>query len=127
PAATGPLPVGGARPAAFTVPSARHTGGTFALRIEDTDVARSRPEWVQGIQHALVWLGLDWDDGAIMQSERLDRYRAAADALLADGHAYECYCTEEEVRARNDAARAAGRAPGYHGHCRNLDPEERAA
>jgi len=127
PAPTGSLHVGGAHTASFNWLFARHTGGTFALRIEDTDVARSRPEWVQGIQHALVWLGLDWDDGAILQSERFDRYRAAADALLADGHAYECYCTEEEVRARNDAARAAGRAPGYDGHCRNLDPEERAA
>ncbi|HUF84425.1 MAG TPA: glutamate--tRNA ligase, partial [Acidimicrobiia bacterium] len=102
-------------------------GGTFILRIEDTDAARSRAEWVQGIQDALRWLGLDWDEGPILQSERFDRYHAAADGLLADGHAYECYCTEEEVKARNEAARAAGRTPGYDGHCRDLTPDQRAA
>jgi glutamyl-tRNA synthetase len=127
PAPTGSLHVGGAHTALFNWLFARHTGGSFALRIEDTDVARSRPEWVQGIQGALAWLGLDWDDGPILQSTRFDRYRAAADRLLAAGRAYECYCTEEEVQARNDAARAAGRAPGYDGHCRDLDPEQRAA
>jgi glutamyl-tRNA synthetase len=127
PAPTGSLHVGGAHTALFNWLFARHASGSYALRIEDTDVARSRPEWVQGIQDALDWLGLDWDEGPILQSTRFDRYRAAADRLLADGHAYECYCTEEEVRARNDAARAAGRAPGYDGHCRDLGPEQRAA
>jgi glutamyl-tRNA synthetase len=127
PAPTGSLHVGGAHTALFNWLFARNTGGSFALRIEDTDVARSRPEWIQGIQDALAWLGLDWDDGPILQSTRFDRYRAAADRLLAAGRAYECYCTEEEVRARNDAARAAGRAPGYDGHCRDLDPGQRAA
>src|SRR5262249_57364657 len=82
---------------------------------------------VQGIQDALGWLGRAWDDGPMLQSTRFDRYRAAAGRLLAEGRAYECYCTEEEVRARNDAARAAGRAPGYDGHCRDLGPEQRAA
>ncbi|HMG26696.1 MAG TPA: glutamate--tRNA ligase [Acidimicrobiia bacterium] len=127
PAPTGSLHVGGAHTALFNWLFARHTGGEFALRIEDTDVPRSRPEWVQGIQDALGWLGLDWDDGPMLQSTRFDRYRAAAGRLLAEGRAYECYCTEEEVRARNDAARAAGRAPGYDGHCRDLGPEQRAA
>jgi glutamyl-tRNA synthetase len=127
PAPTGSLHVGGAHTALFNWLFARHSGGTFALRIEDTDVARSRPEWVQGIQDALTWLDVDWDDGPILQSARFDRYRAAADRLLAEGLAYECYCTEEEVRERNDAARAAGRAPGYDGHCRDLDAERRAA
>lgn len=127
PAPTGSLHVGGAHTALFNWLFARHAGGSFALRIEDTDVARSRPEWIRGIQDALTWLGLDWDEGPVLQSARFDRYRAAADRLLAEGRAYECYCTEEEVRTRNEAARAAGRAPGYDGHCRDLDPEQRAA
>jgi glutamyl-tRNA synthetase len=127
PAPTGSLHVGGARTALFNWLYARHAGGTFILRIEDTDVARSRPEWIEGIQDALAWLGLDWDEGPILQSSRFEQYHAAADRLLAEGRAYECYCTEEEVRARNEAARAAGRTPGYDGHCRDLGPEERAA
>jgi glutamyl-tRNA synthetase len=127
PAPTGSLHVGGAHTALFNWLFARNAGGSYALRIEDTDVARSRPEWVDGIRDALGWLGLDWDEGPILQSTRFDLYRAAADRLTAGGRAYECYCTEEEVRARNDAARAAGRAPGYDGHCRNLGPEQRAA
>ena len=127
PAPTGSLHVGGAHTALFNWLFARHNGGTLVLRIEDTDVARSRPEWVQGIRDALAWLDIDWDEGPILQSARFDRYRAATDHLLAEGRAYECYCTEEEVRARNDAARAAGRAPGYDGHCRDLSAEQRAA
>ena len=127
PAPTGSLHVGGAHTALFNWLFARKTGGSYTLRIEDTDVARSRPEWVWGIQDALDWLGLDWDEGPILQSTRFDRYRAAAARLLAGGRAYECYCTEEEVRERNDAARAAGRAPGYDGHCRDLGPAQRAA
>jgi glutamyl-tRNA synthetase len=125
PAPTGSLHVGGVRTALFNWLFARHVGGSFALRIEDTDVARSRPEWIEGIQDALAWLGLDWDEGPILQSTRFERYHAAADELVAAGQAYECYCTEEEVRARNDAARAAGRTPGYDGHCRDLSPEQR--
>ncbi|MGQ0803387.1 MAG: glutamate--tRNA ligase [Actinomycetota bacterium] len=127
PAPTGSLHVGSARTALFNWLFARHHGGTFILRIEDTDQARSRAEWVDGIQDTLRWLGLDWDEGPILQSTRFDRYHVAADRLLAEGKAYECYCTEEEVKARNDAARAAGRTPGYDGHCRDLSPEERAA
>lgn len=127
PAPTGSLHVGGARTALFNWLFARHHGGTFILRIEDTDVARSRPEWIEGIQDTLAWLGLDWDEGPVLQSSRFDRYHAAAERLLADGRAYECYCTEEEVRARNEAARAEGRTPGYDGHCRDLTADERAA
>ena len=127
PAPTGSLHVGGARTALFNWLFARHAAGTFILRIEDTDVARSRPEWIDGIQGTLAWLGLDWDEGPILQSTRFDRYHAAADRLLAEGRAYECYCTEEEVRARNEAARAEGRTPGYDGHCRDLDADERRA
>jgi glutamyl-tRNA synthetase len=127
PAPTGSLHVGGARTALFNWLFARHAAGTFILRIEDTDVARSRPEWIEGIQGTLAWLGLDWDEGPILQSTRFDRYHAAADRLLVERRAYECYCTEEEVRARNEAARAKGRTPGYDGHCRDLDADERRA
>jgi glutamyl-tRNA synthetase len=127
PAPTGSLHVGGARTALFNWLYARHHHGTFVLRVEDTDVARSRPEWVEGIQDALRWLGLDWDEGPILQSGRFELYRAAANRLLAEGHAYECFCTTEEVKARGDAARAEGRPPGYDGRCRDLTEDERAA
>ena len=127
PAPTGSLHIGSARTALFNWLYARHHGGVFVLRIEDTDVARSREEWVVGIQDTLRWLGLDWDEGPILQSSRFEIYLAAADRLLSQGDAYECYCTEDEVRERNDAAIAAGRAPGYDGRCRALTPDERVA
>jgi len=127
PAPTGSLHIGGARAALFNWLFARHHGGTFILRIEDTDVARSREEWVLGIQDTLRWLGLDWDEGPILQSSRFGEYLAAADRLLAAGHAYECYCTEDEVKARNEAAIAAGRPPGYDGRCRGLTADQRVA
>jgi glutamyl-tRNA synthetase len=127
PAPTGSLHIGSARTALFNWLYARHHGGVFVLRIEDTDVARSRDEWVVGIQETLRWLGIDWDEGPILQSSRFPVYLAAAHRLLAQSDAYECYCTEEEVRERNDAAVAAGRAPGYDGRCRALTPDERVA
>src|SRR5437899_2748773 len=91
-----------------------HTADALAV-IADTDVTRSREEWVVGIQNTLRWLGLDWDEGPYLQSERFALYLDAADRLLAQGDAYECFCTEDEVKARNDAAVAAGRPPGYDG------------
>jgi glutamyl-tRNA synthetase len=118
--------VGSARTALFNWLYARHHGGVFALRIEDTDQSRSRPEWVTGIQETMQWLGLDWDEGPVLQSERFDEYCAAAEDLLARGLAYECYCTSEELKARNEEAQAAGRPPGYDGQCRDLTPEQRA-
>jgi glutamyl-tRNA synthetase len=127
PAPTGSLHIGSARTALFNWLYARHHGGVFVLRIEDTDVARSREEWVVGIQDTLRWMGLDWDEGPILQSSRFDVYRAAAERMLADGHAYECYCTEDEVRSRNEAAIAAGHPPGYDGHCRGLTADDRVA
>jgi glutamyl-tRNA synthetase len=127
PAPTGSLHVGSVRTALFNFLYARHHGGTFALRIEDTDRARSREEWVVGIQDTLRWLGLEWDDGPVLQSARTQEYLAAADELLASGNAYECSCTEEEVKARSEAARAAGRPPGYDGHCRDLTADRRGA
>jgi glutamyl-tRNA synthetase len=105
---------------------ARHHGGTFVLRVEDTDAARSRGEWIVGIQETMRWLGLNWDQGPYLQSDRLDEYAAAAGRLLADGRAYECFCTPEEVKARSDAAMKAGRPPGYDGRCRDLTAAERS-
>jgi len=127
PAPTGSLHVGSVRTALFNWLFARHHGGTFALRIEDTDRARSREEWVIGIQDSLRWLGLEWDEGPVLQSARTQEYLAAADELLDAGHAYECFCTEDEVKGRSDAALAAGRPPGYDGHCRDLSTEQRAS
>lgn len=125
PAPTGSLHVGSARTALFNFLFARHHGGTFCLRIEDTDQARSRHEWVVGIQETMRWLGLDWDEGPVLQSSRFAEYLAAADDLLAAGRAYECWCTPEEVEERNAAARAEGRPPGYDGRCRDLSTEQR--
>lgn len=127
PAPTGFLHVGSARAALFNWLFARHHGGTFVLRIENTDAARSRGEWILGIQDALRWLGLDWDEGPYLQGDRLDRYAAAAGRLLSEGRAYECYCTPEEVKARGEAALAEGRPPGYDGRCRDRTASEREA
>src|SRR5512144_329528 len=100
PSPTGYLHVGGARTALFNWLFARHHGGKFILRIEDTDLARSSGEMVEGILQGMRWLGLDWDEGPFFQSERLARYRGFAGALLQSGHAYRCFCTPEELAAR---------------------------
>ena len=128
PAPTGFLHIGNARSALFNWLYARHTGGTFILRIEDTDVTRSTQEAIDQIQHVLQWLGLDWDQGPVLQSHRFETYLAAADRLVESGAAYECYCTEDEVKQRNDEA-LAGRSqtPGYDGRCRDLTPAARDA
>jgi glutamyl-tRNA synthetase len=127
PAPSGGLQVGNVRTALFNWLYARHTGGAFLLRIEDTDVARSSQESVDRIQQTLVWLGLVWDEPPVLQSHRFDAYLAAADQLLEHGDAYECFCTEDEVRERNEQAMREGRPPGYDGRCRSLDAGERAA
>jgi glutamyl-tRNA synthetase len=128
PSPTGFLHVGGARTALFNWLYARHTGGTFVLRIEDTDVERSRQDWCEGIQTTLQWLGLDWDEGPYFQSARFDRHLEAAQQLLSSGAAYECFCREDEIKARYEARKARGPAdPGYDGHCRDLTPGQRAA
>src|SRR6266496_2028057 len=88
PSPTGFLHIGGARTALFNWLFARHTGGTFVLRIEDTDIERTREEWVTGIQSTLRWLGLDWDEGPFRQSQRALLYAEAAEKLIASGHAY---------------------------------------
>jgi glutamyl-tRNA synthetase len=109
PAPTGSLHVGGARTALFNWLYARHTGGTYVLRIEDTDRERSRPEWTQGIQDTLTWLGLDWDEGPYLQGDRIDQYVAAADRLVASGHAYANWANEAELEAERAAAQAEQR------------------
>ncbi|TMK37505.1 MAG: hypothetical protein E6G66_19535 [Actinobacteria bacterium] len=104
----------------------RRPGPVRVLRIEDTDVERSRQEWILGIQSTLRWLGLDWDEGPYLQSARFDRHLEAARRLLESGAAYECFCTEEEITARYEARKALGPAdPGYDGHCRSLTAAER--
>jgi glutamyl-tRNA synthetase len=119
PSPTGFLHIGGARTALFNWLLARQLGGTFILRIEDTDVARSTQESVDAILQAIDWLGLDYDEGPYYQSQRFDLYRAKVDQLLAAGKAYRCFCTAEELDARREAALKAGGKPKYDGTCRD--------
>src|SRR5216683_2095926 len=100
PSPTGQLHVGGARTALFNWLFARRHDGTFVLRIEDTDTERNREEWIAGIQRAMEWLGVEWDEGPWYQSQRADRYEAAVDQLLASGHAYVCDCASDTLQAR---------------------------
>ena len=132
PSPTGYLHVGGARTALFNWLYARHHGGTFVLRIEDTDVERSSWEMVAGILDGMKWLGLDWDEGPeiggphgpYFQSERLDRYREAAEKLVASGHGYYCYCDPGEIKAKREAAEQAGQTWSYDRTCATLSNEE---
>src|SRR6186713_2838157 len=126
PSPTGFMHVGNARTALFNWLYARHTGGTFILRIEDTDVARSTSEAVEQIQSVLHLLSLNWDEGPFLQSHRFDAYLEAAQLLVDQGDAYECFCSEEEVRTRNEEAMREGRPPGYDGRCRDLTAQDRA-
>ena len=115
PSPTGYLHVGGARTALYSWAYARHFGGTFILRIEDTDLERSTPEAVQAILDGMQWLGLAHDEGPFYQMQRMDRYRTALAGLLASGHAYHCHSTPEEVEAMRERQRAAGEKPRYDG------------
>jgi glutamyl-tRNA synthetase len=132
PSPTGYLHVGGARTALFNWLYCRRHGGTFVLRIEDTDVERSSQDMVTGILDSLRWLGLEWDEGPIVggphapyfQTERLERYRAAAAQLVSLGHAYYCYCKPDELRAKREAAEAAGQPYTYDRTCRGLSADE---
>ena len=117
PSPTGDLHIGGARTALFNWLLARHTGGAFILRIEDTDVARSTQESIQVILDAMTWLGLDWDEGPFYQTERLSLYREMADQLVTKGKAYRCYCLPEELEAKREAAMKAGLKPKYDRNC----------
>jgi glutamyl-tRNA synthetase len=121
PSPTGYFHVGSARAALFNWLFARQHGGTFILRIEDTDDARNRPEWTDGIIAALDWLGMSPDEGPYFQSAEEERHQAAIEALWASGALYACGCTREEIDARTKARAAAGDpTPGYDGHCREL-------
>jgi glutamyl-tRNA synthetase len=132
PSPTGSPHVGLARTALFNWAFARHTGGQFVFRIEDTDAARDSQESYDTLLEVMRWLGFDWDEGPEVggphgpyrQSERYDVYADVAARLHESGRAYHCYCSPEELDERNQAARAEGRAPGYDGHCRRLTEEQ---
>ncbi len=122
PSPTGFLHIGGARTALFNWLYARHTGGKFLLRIEDTDRARSTPEATEAIFAGLRWLGLDWDGEAVSQFSRLERHAEVAREMLERGGAYRCYATQAEIDAFRDAARAEGRPPLFRSPWRDADP-----
>ncbi|MER7984674.1 glutamate--tRNA ligase [Streptomyces noursei] len=135
PSPTGNPHVGLVRTALFNWAYARHTGGQLVFRIEDTDAARDSEESYNQLLDAFHWLGFDWDEGPEVggphepyrQSQRMDLYKDVAEKLLAAGHAYPCYCTTEELDARREAARKAGKPSGYDGTCRDLTAEQKAA
>lgn len=127
PSPTGYLHVGGARTALFNWLFARHHGGTFILRIEDTDVERSETHLTEGILEALAWLELHWDEGPYFQSQRLEKYQKCATELVAAGHAYSCYCTPESFLGPDSESEAEEKKVlrKYPGTCRNLTAAER--
>ncbi len=118
PSPTGYLHVGGARTALFNWLLARKSGGTFILRIEDTDVERSTKESVDAILQGMQWLGLDWDEGPFYQSDSFPLYKEHVQKLLDQGTAYKCYCTSQELEAKRELAMQEGRKPKYDGTCR---------
>ncbi len=135
PSPTGTLHVGNARSALFNYLFARHNGGVNVLRIEDTDRERSTEESERTLLEDLHWLGLDWDEGPDIggghgpyrQSERKEIYRELAERLVAEGRAFYCYCSEEELEAKREKAIKEGGMPHYDGHCRHLSMEQRQA
>jgi glutamyl-tRNA synthetase len=124
PSPTGFLHIGGARTALFNWLYARHTGGKFLLRIEDTDRERSTEAAIAAILDGLKWLGLDWDGEPLFQFARAARHRQVAEQLLADGKAYTCYASPQELAEMREAARAAGRSKLYDGRWRDRDPKD---
>lgn len=135
PSPTGDLHVGNIRTALFDWAYARHTGGTFLFRIEDTDTTRVTDEYIQAAIDTLKWLGLNWDEGPevggengpYLQSQRLDIYAKWAQTFLDNKDAYHCYCSPEELEAVREEQRKANVAPGYNGHCRELSADQIAA
>jgi len=135
PSPSGDLHVGNIRTALYDWAYARHTGGTFVFRIEDTDRTRVTSEYIHAAIESMRWLGLDWDEGPevggdhgpYLQSERMHLYREWTQRFLDEGRAYHCYCTPEELEERREQQRAAGKAPGYDGRCRTLSAEQRQA
>ena len=126
PSPTGNLHIGGARTALFNYLYCKHHKGTFVLRIEDTDIERSRDEFVDDILGGLSWLGLDWDEGPFYQKDRMGLYREYADKLLAEGLAYKCYCSAEILEEKRKAALKAGGKPHYDRTCRDLPADDPA-
>ena len=139
PSPTGPLHIGTARTSLYNFLFARHVGGTFVLRVEDTDLARSTPEWEQDIFDNLHWLGISWDEGPQVaggddigaygpyrQSQRLDRYAVEAERLLQSGNAYHCWCTHDELEAVRQEQAQRKEAPRYNGRCLRLTDADRA-
>ena len=132
PSPTGSLHVGNVRSGLFNWLFARHHGGTFILRVDDTDLERCEERYLDEILDGFRWLGLDWDEGVgvggpqgtYRQSDRFDRYAEVVDGLLASGAAYRCFCTPEELDERRNAAQREGRPPGYDGRCGLLDASE---
>ena len=135
PSPTGPFHIGGARSALFNWLLARKTGGKLVLRIEDTDLERSSRESEENIMNALRWLGLNWDEGVDIggnygpyrQTERLNLYKQYTERLLAEGKAYYCYCTDEELEAERQELAARSQMPRYMGKCRSLTKEQAAS
>ena len=135
PSPTGYLHVGGARTALFNFLFARHEGGIFILRIEDTDVERSSAELEMVLLEDMRWLGLDWDEGPVgggargpyRQSERVDIYGEYVEKLVLSGAAYPCFCTDEELELKREQSRKSGLPPRYDGTCRELSEDERQA
>nr|MTA23058.1 glutamate--tRNA ligase [Actinomycetota bacterium] len=132
PSPTGDLHVGNIRTALFDWAYARHTGGQFIFRIEDTDTDRVTDEYIQAAIDTLKWLGLNWDEGPevggpygpYLQSQRLDIYAEWAGKFLANCDSYYCYCSPDELEAVREAQRKANVAPGYNGHCRDLTADQ---
>ncbi len=132
PSPTGDLHVGNIRTALFDWAYARHTGGTFIFRIEDTDRERVTDEYIQAAIDTLKWLGLTWDEGPevggpngpYLQSQRLDLYATWAAKFLEQKDAYKCYCSADELEAVREAQRVANQAPGYNGNCRDLSADQ---
>jgi glutamyl-tRNA synthetase len=127
PSPTGNLHIGTARTAVFNWLFARHQGGKFILRIEDTDKERSRPEYTENIQSGLTWLGLDWDEGPFFQTQRIDFYRKAIQTLLDKGVAYRSYTSPEELEEMREKQKARNQAPRYDNRDRDLSAEQQAA
>src|SRR2546428_12557755 len=140
PTPPGPLHIGTARTSLYNYLFARHVGGTYVLRVEDTDVARGTPEWERDIIDNLHWLGISWDEGPQVagggdigphapyrQSQRMQLYAGEAARLLESGHAYHCWCTHEELEAVRREQERNHEAPRYNGRCLRLSDADRAS
>lgn len=124
PSPTGYLHVGGARTALYSWLYARHSKGTFVLRIEDTDLERSTPEAIDAIMEGMNWLDLSWEEGPYFQTKRFDRYNQVIDEMLAAGTAYRCYCSKERLEKLRETQMANGEKARYDGHCRCADVQK---